>query len=304
MSRPYQGAERIRSADDLCARRPAVRQLALIGLVSYYFTTIVVMLGVSFGATVLQGKRLADPQSSFLKAVSRQDGFWYRQIATDGYHYQRFGRSSVSFFPAYPLLARCVTFSTGISADAALFIVSNFCLCASFIVLILYLHARRHHLDDSAIGYSLSAFGLLPTTCFFRFAYSESLFVLLLLLTLYAIESRWRPLFVAFIVGAATAARPVGVALLLPLAAYSWREARSVRSALLQSVLLCPLAAWGLLGFIVAQWSLFGNGLAFAAAQQQWNIDRDLNDVGKFESLVTLRPIIEVYDGSSRAYWG
>lgn len=53
------------------------------------------------------------------------DGKWYLQIATSGYEYRHFKYSSIAFFPAYPLIARGLTYIFRVPTALCLVILSN-----------------------------------------------------------------------------------------------------------------------------------------------------------------------------------
>jgi hypothetical protein len=135
-------------------------------------------------------------------------------------------------------------------------------------------------------------------------AYSESLFVLLTILALYGMQRRWSPLSLALIVGFASAARPVGVALLCPLVVHLWNRYQSHNTRLLALATTVPLAVWGLVAFLVFQWAVFGEPLAFLQTQVHWRM-RPPTPLGtKLVALFTLEPIWSVYQSTSPSFWG
>ena len=76
-------------------------------------------------------------------------------------------------------------------------------------------------------NYVLLALTLFPTAYFFRMAYSESVFLLVTLAAMLSIELGGPLLVTSLIIGTATAARPVGVALLAPFALHLWNRSNS-----------------------------------------------------------------------------
>jgi hypothetical protein len=134
--------------------------------------------------------------------------------------------------------------------------------------------------------------------------YSESTFLLVTLLFLYAMARRW-PLFgVALLAGLATAVRPVGVALT---GAFAWyilsdasRGPKLNRSFL--TLLLLPVACWGLITFMIYQGLTFDNPIAFAQTQKYWHRNPLPDDTwDKVESLMSGEPIWAPYSGDP--YW-
>ncbi len=237
-----------------------------------------------------------------LAAFANWDGVWYRQIAEEGYAYDPKASSTVAFFPAFPLLARGITEVTGASANFALLVVSHVCLIAAFVVLSAYAYLRFGPGDPHLSSWIVLALGLWPTTFFFRMAYSESLFLLVAVAAFYGIERNWSPVLLALVVGLATAVRPVGVALIPPLALHFWTAAAG-RKPFLRLLALLPLAAWGLAAYMLYQWFTFGEPLAFAMTQENWRSRPAVPLFEKAGSLITLQPIWSVFDPSSPCYW-
>jgi hypothetical protein len=283
-------------------------------------TSLIALVGVAFGGAFLQA---GDP-IGFMDAATRMDGRNYQSIAENGYTYHEREPSIVAFFPAYPIAARWVARSTGISTLAALLTISNLCWIAAFVLMGAYLEKRKPASDlpppasSASLGraltgspptlfqaneYPLLAMGLLPTTFFFRMPYSESMFLLLAVLSLYAIARSWPPVGVAIVVGLATAVRPVGVSLLLPLLWYAWKRSGSTRAFAWRAAYLVPVACWGLEIYMTYQWRRFGTPFAFAITQKYHR----MRPIGSFAdevlALLSWEPIRDVYNPSSEGYW-
>jgi hypothetical protein len=262
-------------------------------------------LGVVWGLhSVALAGRPVPACDSWASFMARWDGQHYGQIAVEGYSFDPDRPSNITFLPAYPLLARLVIWTTGWDAEAVLVALSHSCLAGTFVLLTAYASGRKSTKNANRIEYVLLAFGLWPTGCFFRMAYSESLFVLLTILALYGMQRRWSPLSLALIVGFASAARPVGVALLCPLVVHLWNRYQSHNTRLLALATTVPLAVWGLVAFLVFQWAVFGEPLAFLQTQVHWRM-RPPTPLGtKLVALFTLEPIWSVYQSTSPSFWG
>lgn len=284
----------------------------LDGLAYYFATGLVVAIGLLFGTAHVRnresGGRVAVP-ADLVAAGIRFDGHHYREVAQHGYEYDPAKRSTVAFFPAYPLVTRLLSSASGLRAEAALLLASNTSLAVAFVLLAVYVRARLEPTRPSATGWVLLAFGVWPGTFFFRMAYAESLFLCTALLTLIAIQRRWPLLVVAVIAGLATATRPVGVAVT---ASFLWHAVcssqprKTLRIRLGQAVLLAPVACWGLLAYMLYLHITFGNALAFAQTQQHWTMPPPVAPptlAEKLSALVTLEPIRGVYDAQSPRYW-
>lgn len=265
----------------------------------YFSTLLCVVLGVSFSRTFLDRREISLPRGlSDVTVFAAVDGAWYSAIARNGYRYDPDYGSTVAFFPAFPLLGATLSRLTGIREDFALVLLAHICLLASLTLMHQYLSDRGGIADLAVAGMALW-----PMTMFFRMAYSESLFVLLLLLAMWGMKREWSLVMIALVCGIATATRPTGVAVLLPYLWVIWERTRSGTRFLGQAVFLAPLACWGLLAYMLYQYVEFGNALAFAQTQQHWQVVPELGWGEYLFSLFTLEPIWSVYDPDSWAYW-
>jgi len=261
------------------------------------------MASVAFGMAFvpsLQGNAV-EADGVFVR-MANWDGEWYARISRDGYYYSPDRPSTAGFFPAFPLLGRILSRATGLSPEAALVMVSNVALVGTYLTFAYYL-AHRFPGHAATQSYALLWLAVFPTTCFFRFAYTESLFSLVCCLCLLAIEQR-RPLsWIGALAGAATAIRPVGVALLPPVIAACWQRSRDARSFAVSMIWLVPLAICGLVGFMAFQYVEFGDAAAFATAQRQWRLRPPEAAWPTVLAIGTLEPLWSVYVPSSPAFW-
>lgn len=269
-------------------------------LLLFAASSAVVILGVLLG---LQSRRPVDSPVSVaaapLEAWLGHDGVNYESIAADGYRYNPAVRSTVAFFPAYPLAGRLTAIMSGLPFRSALVVVSNLALAATFLVV--HWYARERHPPTAT--YAVVCFAVFPPTMFFHMAYSESLFTLLTAIALLGVHRGWAPAVVALVVGAATGTRPVGVALIPVVALYLWRHAPTVRAFLTHSSYVLPLSSSGLLLYAAYQWYAFGDPFAFARAQDHWRSQSPAPPAVRALSLLTLEPIWGAYAPSSPRYW-
>jgi hypothetical protein len=150
---------------------------------------------------------------------------------------------------------------------------------------------------------TLLAFGLFPTTFFFRMAYSEGLFLALTLAVMLAVERRTNLWLIALLVGLTTGTRPVGVALVPVFAMHVWQRSLTWRIAALNWIALLPFTCWGLLAFMAYQWQAFGDPLAFVKTQAYWSRLPSAPLFEKLGSLAILEPLWGPFVPSSRFYW-
>jgi hypothetical protein len=121
--------------------------------------------------------------------------------------------------------------------------------------------------------------------------YSESLFIFLTVLALYGMERRWPLLVIALVVGAATATRPVGVGLLVPLVVHVWHRAPTAWSAAGRTLLLVPVACWGLLDYVLYQLIEFNEPFAFLTSLGAWRRRTPVPFLDKMIALLTFEPV-------------
>ncbi len=303
--------EHVEASQDRPGNQPKPRRTlrdlgasAIVGLAYYVLTSVVVALGVALGVGYIpESFNNAHKFGESSGAYANWDGQWYKNIAADGYFLLNNEPSSLAFFPAFPLAGRTVAWALRIPADLALVIVANVLLAATFITFAIYLRERNPQAPQEFHGYALVALGLLPTTFFFRMAYSESTFLACQVLTLYAMSRRWPLIAIAALIGLGTATRPVGVAL-LPAFLLQIRDRSATRLAFAtRTATLIPLACWGLLAYMLYQGVAFGDPIAFARTQSNW-ADRHAPSFGaKLIALVTLEPFRSIYNPADLGYW-
>lgn len=193
------------------------------------------------------------------------DGTWYRLVAWLDYGS---GHSAgAAFFPLYPYLMRWGHNLVGLSYETVGYIISN--IAFLFGLIILY-RLIRIDFNDVIAQRTLWAIALFPTSFFFNAVYTESLFMLLAVSTLYsARRGKW---FLAGLCGLLAAmTRNSGIMLLAPMGVlflqqYGWNPRRWFPQAI-------P-AALPAMGIVVYGWILTRAGMGFfdwINQQWQWN---------------------------------
>lgn len=253
-----------------------------------------------------------------LEGLLEWDGRWYAQIATTGYTYSLRHPSGVVFFPAYPMLAAALARITGLPVGTVLVLVSNVFLVLTCGGLAYYMQATGR--DALTEKLTLAILLLFPTSFFFRMAYTESMFLFVVVLVMLGMRLRWPAHSIAVLIGIATATRGVGVALLLPFTVYlvanrraaandeSRRSRGAARCAayptLFWTMVCLLLACWGLIAFMAFQFYDFGDCLAFMRAQFAWHVRPGPESVREAAlGLLTCEPLRAVYDPQSPCYW-
>jgi hypothetical protein len=271
-----------------------------IAPIVYLLSGMCVVLGVSLSF------KLRHQQLFVEDALHRYDVTHYQEIVERGYGYDPQRRSLVAFFPVYPLTAWCVKQFTGMTTLSALLLVSNLCLYGTFLLFAVYLKQRENARTDetpSFIDYSLAAFAFFPTTFFFRIPYSESSFLFFAILSFYAMARRWPVWAIALAIGATTATRPVGIAMLVPFAVHLTGRFPHLRHSIMQGVLHAPLAISGLAAYMTYQFLQFGDPLAFAKTQEHWSIRLAVPLSEKLLALGSLEPFWAVFVPGSPYHW-
>jgi hypothetical protein len=212
----------------------------------------------------------------WLAGWAQWDSGWYHRIATEGYSYVAGQQSTVAFFPAYPLVVRAAR----VAVDDPYLAGIGVTLVSGLGVAVLFAAWVRSRLSPAAAWAALVAFLCFPYAFFlYGVVYADALFVAALLGAFLLLEDDRRLL--AGLAGAvATAARPVGVVLVVGLAVralerrgalrpagggwFDWRRVKWADAGVLLSVL--GLAAW-----CVYLWSRFDDPFAFASAQAAWD---------------------------------
>jgi len=221
----------------------------------------------------------------------RFDALWYLRIAGSGY---RNLDGSAAFYPLYPMAIRAVSLVIGGHELASGLLISNLAFLASLVVLFA-LTVRETGSEDigrRAVLYT----AIFPTAFFFLAPYSESLFLLLVLLTFWwARGRRWAPAAIAGALAALT--RNLGILLVVPLAVEaalqvredreSRREGREARLGVALGCSFAPLAGAALYLWFWRQYA----GDWLAPIHQQANWERKLQN-----------PILTVAKGTHEAF--
>ncbi len=221
---------------------------------------------------------------NLVTAWERFDALWFLRIATDGYVD---GDGSAVFFPLFPLLIRGLSPILGGHPLAAGFLVSH---AATFGSMVALYFLTTGEFDERTARRTVLYLALFPTSFFLLAPYSESLFLLLALVSLWAARRRWW--WAAGLAGAAASAtRNLGVLLVIPLAVeavHQWRERRNTRH-LVVALSWSALAAAGALAYLAYwQWTA---GDALAPIHQQENWQRE----GSFPLATVIRATVEAF---------
>ena len=168
------------------------------------------------------------------RTFDRWDSRWFTRIAEHGYS----TRQSAAFLPVYPLLVRGLAWIVRSHLVAGILI----SLAAAAASAVLLERIARRHLGTDGSRVVLWLFVLYPLAYVFTSAYSDSLFLLFVLVSVDAAE-RGRPLRAGVAGGLAVGTRLLGFALVPTLLLLLWPTTRRPAAlARLGPILLLPAA--------------------------------------------------------------
>jgi hypothetical protein len=242
------------------------------------------------------GWSLAKNVAPLARHFATWDSEHYLYLSQDGYGA---GVKSCAFYPLWPLIVRWTAPLAGGNHLIGGLVVSNLCSLAAWV---LFYERVRRRWGASAAGWALLLLVLFPGSLFFQFLYSESLFILLVMLLWWGLEERrWGLAWVAASLLPLT--RAVGLFAVLPIAWQALQVAPPVWLVRLRAkrhtrkpmqdlptpppdgtqdgraiakpcrwwlLLAGPLAGWAAYLVLMAHWT--GNPLEGIEAQKHWGV--------------------------------
>lgn len=210
--------------------------------------------------------RITPGWHNLITAWERFDALWFLRIATAGYTP---GDGSAAFFPLYPMLIRVLSPVLGGHPLAAGLLISNAAFLGALVVLYFLTSSE---FDEQVARRTVLYLTIFPSSYFFLAPYSESLFLLLVVSSLWAARrGKW---WLAGVAGAlAAATRNIGVLLVLPLAVEGIRQFRERGGRLAPRLLWSGAVVMGTLTYL-GFWQGFG-GDALAPLHQQATWQRE-----------------------------
>lgn len=257
------------------------------------------------------------PLNVAFSSLARWDAVWYLQIAHSGYTALVGGvGDQAAFFPLYPLL---VHIAAGFSGSGAVALLAAYAisLAAFFGALIVLYRLVELELGRAYARPALLLLAFFPTSLFFGAPYTESLFLLLSIGSFYAGRTgRWA--WAGALAALASATRPVGIALVVPLVLMYLYGPRSDRApvasggrlrpryAVGRDLLWIALAPLGLMAFSAFLTGRYGDPLAFLHFQQARAHHFTIPFAGVFSGTVAAFDSVRylVFDVHSAAHYG
>ena len=208
-----------------------------------------------------------------LTSLTVWDARYYTSISDLGYHADPDYGPDYAFYPGYPIVVRAASLLTLGDTNLAAVAVANL----AFLLALVALYAlSRRYLDRERALRSQWFFALAPGAAAFGLAYSDSVFVLLLLAAFLAMEER-RVWIAGIALALATLVRVPGILFGLPLLMMLTAEEGYRPSRRWLPLLLAPAVLVAFYGYL---WWLTGDFFAAAAAQSYWNPDPVLDEAG------------------------
>ena len=246
------------------------------------FVVVAVAVGVAAwsgsrrGITAAPNDLRPYPGSGLFGGWFRYDAGWYNLIATEGYSFNGPGtQSPVAFFPAYPSVLWALHGVTGVSVKLLGTIVTLVCGVG---VIVLFRRWCDDRVDATVARIAMVTLLLYPYAYYLMGAvYGDALF-LLATIGAFVLLERGHPVLAGFAGAAATAARPVGIAVVVGLVAVTlWKKGviahredrlRFDRSSLRPGDAGVLLSLSGIFGWMLYLGVRFGHPLAFQEVQQ------------------------------------
>ncbi len=198
----------------------------------------------------------------WLEGWVQWDAGWYHSIAERGYTYVPGRQSAVAFFPAYPLAMRLGRALVGDSLLAGILVT----LGAGLALAALFWSWLRERLSTPAAWTALALFLLYPYAYYlFGAVYADALFVAAVL-GAFVLLDRGHPWWAGLVGALATAARPVGLVVVVGLVLRAVERRGGIRWP--DAGVLLSVA--GLVAYCVYLADRFGDPFLFAEVEQYW----------------------------------
>lgn len=224
---------------------------------------------------------LFQSNGSFFDSFNIWDAGWYRSIIERGYntnYNMNFdGQANWAFFPLYPMIIKLIHLIIPININILGSIISTLFFIASLTMSYLYIIETRENSKEGLFFIIIMTFGIY--SFYFSVLYTESLYVFLLVTSLYFLHKR-NYLLVGIFGALLSATRNMGVMLVFAVAVqylYDYfKNNKSIKkflsdtfknTNLILGVSLIPL---GLFLYMSYLWRLLGDPMAFSNVQIAW----------------------------------
>jgi hypothetical protein len=256
----------------------ARREWATIAIVALGFRVFSALLALLANIVFPDAQReqftVFGSTSPFWDAFARYDSGWYQQIARNGYEYTPGGRSTIAFFPVYPLLMRHVGRLFG-PRPSDLYLGGLVISWLAFVAAMVGLYAlARLDLTRQRAARAAVLAAVFPFAFFFGAVYTEALFLAAVVWSFYLFRTD------RFIAGGlagavATATRVNGILMWPALAWLAWRSVSRVAPAQMvrhrvNAVAGLLLVGAGVGGYCLYIYRLTGDPFEWVATIERW----------------------------------
>jgi Dolichyl-phosphate-mannose-protein mannosyltransferase len=207
--------------------------------------------------------------SPFWDSFARFDTGYYEGIAWNGYTPVPGGRSNIAYFPVYPMLIRAVGSLFG--RHHAIYYIAGIGIswvCFILAMVTLY-HLARLDLPPRRAERAVLLTAIFPFAFFYGVAYSESTFLLFVVLAFFLFRTR-RWLLGGLCGAVATATRVPGILVVPALAWLAWRNLEPTRHGRISAAAGLLLSASGFGAYCFYVYWLTGHPFEWAATLERW----------------------------------
>jgi hypothetical protein len=262
------------------------------GLITIFVASRVVVLFAALVAEYLIPRNPGlDPGADgpILRSLTSWDGWYYLGIVDNGYQAAPVAGaySNVAFPPLYPAIVKLLSLPFPAYSGIVAIVVSN---VAFLLALGLMVRLGTRYIGRRRASLAAGLLVIYPFASAFAMAYTESLFLLVMLAAFLAAERghrAWAGVFFALTV----ACRLQGAAMIVPLAILMLRQDGWRPKASMLWLLLGPVAAAAFLAYIAG---VTGSSTAFLDAQQAWG----RTGIGSAEAGKTIATGFTSYQGA------
>ena len=233
-----------------------------------YKTVIIIVVAVRI--LLLLSTFTQNPQtiSDFFEKWSHWDGYRYTAIAEYGYKLD--GGRNITWYPFYPLLIKMVSYTTNNFFVAGVVLSIFF----SFVASIFLYKLIKIDFDNEVAIKSVWFLNIFPTAYFFQTTYSESLYLTLVLGSIYLIR-RGKLLESGFWGLLTNITRPYGLTLIPVLMFEAKNKLQNLSAKSVSKILLIALiATFGFIFYLALNYHLFENHFHFLKIHEEFHSKR------------------------------